>query len=147
MCLAPGLFDRFLRTTSAELGLLGERLVARHLRRRGWRVLGMRVRTPWGEVDVVAARGAELLCVEVKAGRVSDRARAFRPSERFRWRSRGRQRRSAEHLARELGRGLVPRMALYEVLLPAAGARSKRRPILVDVRARAGDGEPPPGRS
>lgn len=33
----------------------------------GWAILGRRVRTPAGEVDIVAARGAMLAFVEVKA--------------------------------------------------------------------------------
>jgi putative endonuclease len=37
------------------------------LRCKGWRILGERVRTPVGEVDLVAHRGKVLAFVEVKA--------------------------------------------------------------------------------
>ena len=66
---------RLARPTTAELGLCGERLVARHLRARGWRVLGRRVRTPHAELDLLALDGSVLVAVEVKTGRVRADAR------------------------------------------------------------------------
>jgi len=49
-----------------QSGLLGEETVADGLRRAGWRVLGQRVRTRVGEIDIVARRGDSIVFVEVK---------------------------------------------------------------------------------
>lgn len=52
------------------LGRRGEELAARHLRRRGWRVLARRWRGPFGgELDLVATRGRVLAVCEVKVRR------------------------------------------------------------------------------
>ena len=37
------------------------------MRLKGWRILDRRVRTPAGEVDIIARRGARVAFVEVKA--------------------------------------------------------------------------------
>ena len=44
----------------------GETRAAWYLRLRGWRILDRRVRTPVGEVDLVAKRGKLVAFVEVK---------------------------------------------------------------------------------
>lgn len=55
---------------AAELaGRDGETRAAWYLRLRGWRILDRRVRTPAGEVDLVARRGRLVAFVEVKARR------------------------------------------------------------------------------
>lgn len=51
---------------SYESGLQGEQLAALELHRAGWRVLGHRVRTRAGELDLVARRGDTVAFVEVK---------------------------------------------------------------------------------
>lgn len=61
---------RGFRGGHEELGRLGEALAARDLRRRGWRVLAARLRTPEAELDLVARDGPCLVCVEVKTGRL-----------------------------------------------------------------------------
>ena len=48
-------------------GRRAERLAALWLQLKGWKVLGRRVRTPVGEVDLVARRGRTVAFVEVKA--------------------------------------------------------------------------------
>jgi putative endonuclease len=48
-------------------GRRAERLAAWWLRLKGWQILGMRVRTPVGEVDLIARRGRILAFIEVKA--------------------------------------------------------------------------------
>ena len=48
-------------------GRRGERIAAWWLQLRGWSILGRRVRTPVGEVDLVARRGRTVAFVEVKA--------------------------------------------------------------------------------
>ena len=66
--------------------MLGEDLAARELRRRGWTLAGRRVRTPAGEVDLVARDGETLVLFEVKTGRVPDGWRGpplWRPRDRL----------------------------------------------------------------
>ncbi|HEV2079582.1 MAG TPA: YraN family protein [Allosphingosinicella sp.] len=48
-------------------GRRAEALAALWLQLKGWSVIGRRVRTPRGEVDLVARRGRVLAFVEVKA--------------------------------------------------------------------------------
>lgn len=47
-------------------GRRGEWLAAWYLRLTGWRILASRVKTPRGEVDLVARRGRLVVFVEVK---------------------------------------------------------------------------------
>jgi putative endonuclease len=52
---------------SAEIaGRRGERLAGWWLRLKGWSILDRRVRTPAGEVDIVARKGSLIAFVEVK---------------------------------------------------------------------------------
>ncbi len=55
------------RAAAEKRGRHAEKVAARFLRLKGWRILGERVRTPRGEVDLVARRGRLVACVEVKA--------------------------------------------------------------------------------
>lgn len=54
------------RALAERAGRRGERLAALCLMLAGWRVLARRVRTPRGEVDIVARKGSTLCFVEVK---------------------------------------------------------------------------------
>jgi putative endonuclease len=54
------------RQRSEKDGRRGETLAAFWLLVRGWKILGRRVRTPLGEVDLIARRGAILAFIEVK---------------------------------------------------------------------------------
>ena len=54
------------RQAAEARGRRGERLAAWYLRLKGWRILASRVRTPAGEVDLVARRGSLIAFVEVK---------------------------------------------------------------------------------
>jgi putative endonuclease len=47
-------------------GRLSEWVAAAALLARGYRILGRRVRTPYGEIDLIAVRGRRLAFVEVK---------------------------------------------------------------------------------
>jgi putative endonuclease len=56
-------------TTRAEReawGRRGESLAAWFLRLKGWRILAQRVKTPRGELDLIARRGRVVAFVEVK---------------------------------------------------------------------------------
>lgn len=67
---APRAFLRVCRGAStAEIGLAGEELVATALRRRGDALEARRLRTPWGELDLLARDARGLVCVEVKTAR------------------------------------------------------------------------------
>jgi len=54
------------RAQSERQGRRGEAVAAWYLRLTGWRVLAQRVKTPRGEVDLVARRGGTVCFVEVK---------------------------------------------------------------------------------
>ena len=54
------------RRSAEAAGRRGERLAGWWLRLKGWRILDRRVRTPAGEVDLVARRGNLIAFVEVK---------------------------------------------------------------------------------
>lgn len=53
-------------TEAQTLGLLGERIAARWLRRRGWRVLEHRFQNGHRDVDLVVQRDKTVAFVEVK---------------------------------------------------------------------------------
>jgi putative endonuclease len=55
-------------------GRRAERLAAFWLQLKGWKILGRRVRTPVGEVDLIARRGRTVAFVEVKARATADEA-------------------------------------------------------------------------
>lgn len=54
------------RTQAERRGRRGEGLAAIYLRLTGWRILDRRVKTPRGEVDIVARKGRRIAFVEVK---------------------------------------------------------------------------------
>lgn len=56
-----------MRGAGRLFGLAAESAAERYLRRKGYRILARNVRTPSGELDLVAQVGATLVFVEVKA--------------------------------------------------------------------------------
>lgn len=56
-------------TARGRLGASGERLAARVLEERGYRVVERNWRCPYGELDVIAEDGPELVFIEVKTRR------------------------------------------------------------------------------
>jgi hypothetical protein len=123
---APALFLRLCTPTDAELGRAGEELVARALRRAGAVILARRLRTPWGELDVLARDAHGLVCVEVKTARRLPMPRPRgappialaardRPGARVDGRGEARLRRIADGLA--AWRRGPARCAVWEVLV------------------------------
>lgn len=55
------------RAAAEAQGRRAERVAGWWLRLKGWRILARRVRTPAGEVDLIAKRGKLIAFVEVKA--------------------------------------------------------------------------------
>jgi putative endonuclease len=59
------------RQAAEASGRRGERIAGWWLRLKGWRILDRRVRTPAGEIDIVARKGALVAFVEVKTRRTA----------------------------------------------------------------------------
>ncbi len=93
-------------------GLGAEIFAALWLMARGWRVLGMRLKTPLGEIDLLARRGAVLAVVEVKRRRTLDEALGAVSLAQ-----RGRLRRAGETLAARRAdlKGLSVRLDLLAI--------------------------------
>jgi putative endonuclease len=109
--------DPAARGRRAErLGRRGERAAVRDLRRAGYVILGRRVRTPAGEVDVVALDGDALVLVEVKAAAAPAvlPLGCARPGRRVDHRKRVRLVHAAHLLAR--ARGLSERPLRFDVV-------------------------------
>lgn len=82
------------------VGRRGEELAARHLQRAGLTIVERNVRLPWGEIDLVAREGDELVFVEVKT-RIGDASIA--PDEMVNVAKLQRLERLAEAYAERLG--------------------------------------------
>ena len=54
------------RERAERTGRRGEAIAAWWLRLQGWRIVAQRLKTPWGEVDLIARRGNTTIFVEVK---------------------------------------------------------------------------------
>lgn len=63
---APGERGRDARRSRERQGRHAEWIAALSLRLRGYRILGIREKTPLGEIDLIAVRGRRVAFVEVK---------------------------------------------------------------------------------
>lgn len=72
--------DRTDRRRRYRTGLAAETTAAVWLRAKGYRVLGRRVRTSAGEIDLVVTRGRRISFIEVKARRSPEAAEAALPA-------------------------------------------------------------------
>lgn len=93
------------------LGNEGERLAARHLKGKGYRILAKQARNRFGEIDLVALEGETIVFVEVKSLRQS---RGGTPAERIDGGKQVRLTRSA--LAWLKRRGLLDRRSRFDVV-------------------------------
>jgi putative endonuclease len=62
-----------MQPSSLALGAAGEACAAQHLTRQGFRILARNLRCGGVEIDVIAARGALVVFVEVKTRRSRDK--------------------------------------------------------------------------
>jgi putative endonuclease len=60
------------RAQAEQRGRMAEWIAALYLMIKGYRILGHRMRTPFGEVDLAAWKGGRLIVIEVKARRSVD---------------------------------------------------------------------------
>lgn len=117
---------RLVEPARPDLGAIGERLAARHLARRGLRVLASNDRSFGVEADLVAEDGRALVLVEVKTSRCRAElalgAVRYRPADRVRPERLERLRSAARRLAAGTGRAAA-RVDVVEVWV--AGPRRR----------------------
>jgi putative endonuclease len=53
-------------TRNQDTGKLGEQIACRFLESRGYKVVSLNYRKPWGEIDVIAEKNNEVRFIEVK---------------------------------------------------------------------------------
>lgn len=104
------------------LGVLGERVAERWLRRAGWEVVARRFRSGHRDIDLVVRRGATVAFVEVKARRDGGFAD---PAVAVGWRKRRELTRSAQVWIDRCGAGCpeVYRFDVVSVLFTRGGVR------------------------
>lgn len=98
--------------TAHATGIAAENIAAWILRLQGYRILATRYRTPVGEVDIIARRGAIIAFVEVKARVTMDEALSSVSQQ-----SRARITRAAEHYMVHKGQGFDGTMRFDVVAL------------------------------
>ena len=119
---APHLALRTLNLDRPELGIAGEAVAARALRRAGWTLVARRARTPLAEIDLVVRAGDWLVCVEVKTSRAPRwPGPIWRGRDRVSARTLARQSMAAGWLASRLGASRC-RVDLIEVEVDRDGA-------------------------
>lgn len=110
---------RFRPLSTFERGRRAEQEAALYLRRRGYRILAQNLRTPFGEIDLVAERDKVIAITEVKA-RSSEEFGT--PIEALHPRQQQRLRRAGEWLATRKGwQGKTVRFDLIAVDLDERG--------------------------
>lgn len=95
-----------------ELGARGEKTAVRHLKRKGYKILECNLRTPFGEVDIVAKINDILVFCEVKT-RSGDGYGS--PSEAVNYERRTRYIRAVEYYLQSCGREFTVRFDVIEV--------------------------------
>jgi putative endonuclease len=104
-----------------SLGRWGEEEAATFLARQGMKIVARNVRTPVGEIDLVARQGKTLVFIEVK----TRRGVGFGTPQEAVGRTKQRQilRAAQWYLADGRGRGLQPRFDVVAVHVAATGAQ------------------------
>lgn len=55
------------QSSTWQRGQRAEELVATHLLKKGWHILGRNIYTAYGEIDILAKEGKEFVCIEVRS--------------------------------------------------------------------------------
>lgn len=76
------------KSKTSSTGALGEEIAATFLRRKGYTVIEMNFRRPWGEIDIIAEKGGVIRFVEVKTisvslESISRESEFYRPEEQI----------------------------------------------------------------
>ncbi len=98
-----------------ELGDWGEERAARYLRLRGYSILGRNFRCRQGEIDIIAAKGAFVVFVEVKLRKNADFGEA---REFVTYSKQQRVIRAAEYWLIKTGCEKQPRFDVIEIYAP-----------------------------
>ncbi len=72
------------REAAEKRGRRGENIAAWWLRLHGWQIVDTRVKTPRGEIDLVARRGKNLAFIEVKTRATSEQLDSAIDAQRLR---------------------------------------------------------------
>jgi putative endonuclease len=124
-----------MTATRQAVGLIGERVAARWLVRRGWTIVAHRFRSGHRDLDLVVRRGDLVAFVEVKTRRRADFAD---PVEAVGWRKRRELVRSAWVWIEQAGRqGDEYRFDVIGVVLAGSGARIRHVEDAFPVSPRA----------
>ena len=95
-----------------QLGAFGESWTARRLEEEGWHIAARNYRCPYGEIDLIAAKGAVLAFVEVKTRTAGFR---YRPADAVTPAKRRKLRQAASCWLAEHETELFPRFDVAEV--------------------------------
>ncbi len=77
-----------LKSKTSQTGALGEDIARQFLERKGFKVIEMNYRKPWGEIDIIALKNNEVRFIEVKAvsgdlESLSRESNSYRPEEQI----------------------------------------------------------------
>jgi putative endonuclease len=103
-------------TTRRRLGQSAEDMAAARLAAAGWRIVERNARTRYGELDIVAIDGRDLVFVEVKAGRKGSALGPERPILAVDARKQRRVRRLATAWMAERRRGVRYREIRFDAI-------------------------------
>lgn len=114
-----------------SLGVQGEEIAVRFLRKQRFRILERNYTTPLGEIDIIARQGSTLVFVEVK----TRRSQVFgSPAEAVGPRKQNQIVKAAKwYLASGQGRGLQPRFDVVSILMQGAEPELEHFPAAFGV--------------
>lgn len=83
-----------------RVGAWGEETAAGYVTKRGYQIIGRNIRTPYGEIDIIAEEGGIVIFIEVKTLTSS---KNFQPEHQITARKREHMLNAAQHYASEHG--------------------------------------------